>query len=615
MNPKDIEAAQGALADTLRSYGASESEIKNTVDSAKGLSAAQAGAETALAEAAKTLKKKGGASANEIKSAFTDQISGQLDGLNIGDGAKKRILNSVGKVDFSSSEVQEQISSGNYQSIIDQAFGPLSEEVKKQVLPALQERAKQEKVMIDLTRQRIQLEQAAAAAQKKALDINLEAAQAIADFGGRAVTTGDKVNILNKKFDIDLAAAGVRGTGGGTAQDLAAVQQNILAKSQGLETKQQTAAAATEVPGGGFGGVKGVEEDKRPQLQAAQDALIDYSRQRITLIKEELEIIKKKNALEKSSLEKLMGGDIEGFFKDQAAVGAASALRTGNEALLGSFGATAIGAGFTNLQDQNLPAQDMARIGQSALSALGIQDTRSAQILTGATAEEQAKQQEGQQFAGILGAAGEGAARIAEMQVNTQRIVINGAVSIMNKGAPANALPTDVLSGMARGGMVYASRGMFIPRGTDTVPAMLTPGEFVVNRASVQRGNNLAVLKAMNNNQQATGPAMNRGGSVRYYSTGDQVAPGGGGFGISQETVTSLTNVFSGFSATVDKLVGMQLSVKLDPSTINVNFNGTSFLANLTDTIRTEVLAEVRNQIPNIQHNGVGGHQAGNTTL
>lgn len=34
----------------------------------------------------------------------------------------------------------------------------------------------------------------------------------------------------------------------------------------------------------------------------------------------------------------------------------------------------------------------------------------------------------------------------------------------------------------SRGGVVYAADGMFIPHGTDTVPAMLTPGEYVVRR-------------------------------------------------------------------------------------------------------------------------------------
>jgi hypothetical protein len=38
----------------------------------------------------------------------------------------------------------------------------------------------------------------------------------------------------------------------------------------------------------------------------------------------------------------------------------------------------------------------------------------------------------------------------------------------------------------SRGGVVYAAGGMFTPRGTDTVPAMLTPGEMVIPRDATQ---------------------------------------------------------------------------------------------------------------------------------
>lgn len=37
----------------------------------------------------------------------------------------------------------------------------------------------------------------------------------------------------------------------------------------------------------------------------------------------------------------------------------------------------------------------------------------------------------------------------------------------------------------ATGGLIYAATGRFIPRGTDTVPAMLTPGEFVMRKQAV----------------------------------------------------------------------------------------------------------------------------------
>jgi TP901 family phage tail tape measure protein len=42
-------------------------------------------------------------------------------------------------------------------------------------------------------------------------------------------------------------------------------------------------------------------------------------------------------------------------------------------------------------------------------------------------------------------------------------------------------------TGMARGGLVYAANGAFRPRGSDTVPAMLTPGELVVDKETTSR--------------------------------------------------------------------------------------------------------------------------------
>jgi TP901 family phage tail tape measure protein len=78
--------------------------------------------------------------------------------------------------------------------------------------------------------------------------------------------------------------------------------------------------------------------------------------------------------------------------------------------------------------------------------------------------------------------------------------------------AAAAAADPNILS---KGGMVYASEGQYInfqPRGTDTVPAMLTPGEFVVNRASTSK--NLPLLQAIN---------KSKGGSVSYFQNGGPV--------------------------------------------------------------------------------------------
>ena len=302
---------------------------------------------------------------------------------------------------------------------------------------------------------------------------------------------------------------------------------------------------------------------------------------------------------------------MEGFFKQQAAAGAASALRSGNEALLGLFGQTAIGAGFQDLaQQEGVDDATKRRAADMTLNQFGITDRGAADVLAEQTQEVRVLNSQAQEFAKIMGKASDALTQMEqkELLITAQQVNI-----IERKAGRAANLRTGTTNltnnkNLHRGGPVYADRGMFIPRGTDTVPAMLTPGEFVVNRASVQRGNNLAVLQAMNNNQQAAGPAMNRGGSVRYYGNGSDggVQPGGGGVGISAETVTSLNNVFSTFSTAVDKLVDMKLTVKLDPTEVNVNFNNTSFLATLHSVVASEVLAQVRNQIPNIGLNLAG---------
>ena len=75
----------------------------------------------------------------------------------------------------------------------------------------------------------------------------------------------------------------------------------------------------------------------------------------------------------------------------------------------------------------------------------------------------------------------------------------------MRMGAPAPK---------ANGGLIYASGGKYVnfaPKGTDTVPAMLTPGEFVINAKSTKE--NLGLLTAINNS---------RGGKINYLASGGQ---------------------------------------------------------------------------------------------
>jgi hypothetical protein len=108
--------------------------------------------------------------------------------------------------------------------------------------------------------------------------------------------------------------------------------------------------------------------------------------------------------------------------------------------------------------------------------------------------------------------------------------------------------------GYQKGGTVYASNGALMsvqPKGTDTVPAMLTPGEFVVNRESTQQY--LPLLRSINSGNYAGG------GLTKYMAQGGVVTPqykavGGETSGGSQYSKTPLSTKGSTEDARLDKI-------------------------------------------------------------
>lgn len=80
----------------------------------------------------------------------------------------------------------------------------------------------------------------------------------------------------------------------------------------------------------------------------------------------------------------------------------------------------------------------------------------------------------------------------------------------------------------SRGGPVYAAGGKlidFVPRGTDTVPAMLTPGEYVVNAGAASR--NMGLLNHINSGGSGMAPVINinvYGGMLGDQATASQFA-------------------------------------------------------------------------------------------
>ena len=154
----------------------------------------------------------------------------------------------------------------------------------------------------------------------------------------------------------------------------------------------------------------------------------------------------------------------------------------------------------------------------------------------------------------------------------------------------------------ARGGLIYANNGVFVPRGTDTVPAMLTPGEFVVRRQSVQRGNNLQILRAMNGGGAG---GYQYGGEVEYLRRGGVKGRGAGGssVGLDPTVVANLATSLSMFNTSlatnIQNLKDMKFQIKLDTTNVNVTLNGESFLASLSGSLKSELMAAIGEKIKN----------------
>jgi len=164
------------------------------------------------------------------------------------------------------------------------------------------------------------------------------------------------------------------------------------------------------------------------------------------------------------------------------------------------------------------------------------------------------------------------------------------------------------------GGLVYANNGALVPslsQGTDTVPAMLTPGEFVVNRESSQQ--HMPLLNAINSGH------FNRGGIVNYLANGGIVAPkyyanagpvtggSGGSSGVSNDISSSIsTAVGQAMNEAVGQLStalqsGMEsYSQMMQSSTETLNNFGQTF-ANATQSFgnSTAGFAQSADNLPN----------------
>jgi hypothetical protein len=156
------------------------------------------------------------------------------------------------------------------------------------------------------------------------------------------------------------------------------------------------------------------------------------------------------------------------------------------------------------------------------------------------------------------------------------------------------------------GGPIYASKGMFVPKGPDTIPAMLAPNEFVVNGQSAI--NNLDLLKQIN---ASRGPLyMNQGGIVSGSSPA-QAENYYGTLGGNNQT-NQMGNNFAGY---VEQLQNFQFPTiperieMVGSHTVDVNVNGAGAFESLQGGIMNMINSEIGKTMDGLwnQSNGAVG--------
>jgi hypothetical protein len=551
----------------------------------------------------------------EVRTQLTESLTDSM-GIDQDSQMGKIIAGEIGKL--TDTQIQD-IQSGKLDlSTVLGNIGPEISKLGDGALKAAEALQKHEATIIKMTQQRMKMEGNLLKAQQKAIDLQMEAAKIAGKHGGRNLTANQKRQAIMDKANLGARNAGVRGLGGATGGDIRSMSARITQQS-GMQSMR------AQLPGA-FEGPEGLDADKRQKLAKAQQDLIKTTKDLINVEKEELKISKEKNRLERSALEALIGGDAEGFMKQSNASAATSAVASGSETLMSMFGAEEMAGAFKNISQMeaagvgSFGGRDIGSLkgaaGSQALSRRGINDASSTAVLTGQTAEEQNSNARIRDLAGGLSSIGENAAQMAEMEVNTANInIANANLKFQNEiGRAASQFST--------GGTVYASTGMFVPRGTDTVPAMLTPGEFVINRASVNRGNNLQILKAINSGASTgAAQAMSGGGGVRYYSGGVNGVSGGGGGGsglngnLIDKLASSLRSFNTNLKENIDRLQGTKFQIKLDTTNVNVTLNSGGFLRKLKAEVKDELMAEVGEQIKNLKISDSGEASTTNTVL
>jgi TP901 family phage tail tape measure protein len=624
------EEFQSALTDAeaaLTAMGATGEGVDKFKENMTAINTAQKFYASATEDAKKSLQEQlkrgasGPATPKSRQQALSDALTSQLEGAGVSEEVRQRIGDAIAGAEIKDTDL-EAILDGNFE-VLDKVLKDLGEKTFGQVNKSLEQYAKYQQQLVKLTQERIKIEGELRDAQKSVVDAQLEAAKIAQEFGGAAVTPDQSRQAIISKANIDAQGLNVGALQTGSAQEIQNRQNQIRQELEAIQNVRTGAAAGNKEDLAKLQGQEGARlaNDEERLKKLAQEnynttkALIDQKR-------EEIKLIQAKNQLEKASMDALISGDIMKFFESQAAIGAQAALATGDQQLISQFDTASLGAATKDLEAQREAgvqqkfgvniggAGGLVESGYAAIGGRAGVGMDTVQAAAQTTPEQLQAESEARDLASTLPANMEILAASAQKDLDAADLQMKAAETQLAaaRGEVGQSAQGPVPLPRARGGMVYASKGTLVnfkPKGTDTIPAMLTPGEFVVNRQAVQRGNNLAILSAMNKGKSApAATGMSKGGQVQYLSGGGKPEINtGSGVSINidvkalQVFAASLDKFNEGLATNIQNLKDTKFQISLSPTNINVNLTGTSFLEQLTSTLKQELISYVGKEI------------------
>jgi hypothetical protein len=703
MSDTDIATARAGVQSSFKDSGVDAGLTKETLGNFDFISSLGKKGLEAF-EALKKAQDNGLTNPSAMKEFFIEQLG---KGDKVTDENRKRLNDASSKIDFSSPEMATAIANGDASIVTDTVQAELGKKLAEELLAIKKAELDQENVLIGLAKQRIALQATELNAIQESVKIRLESANNIAEFDGSRVSASKKNALLTTGVNASLGAAGVSQLGVGPNGPAPISPAEIVKRFKELDV----ANAPVFGPPIDIQDSEGLNNDRLDEINRANKDLLQYTRDRIGVVRDELELARKKTALERSSVEKLLDGDFEGFFEGQQTADAAKALAAGDSGAASQFTPKQLGEAFRSLRDQGLESGKLAEAARIALGPFA--DQRNVDLLVGTTDEEKPLIEEGKALSKAMLEAANNMTEFAKRDIEIKdatikatnvvfakgkettkrvteeaqkprqeaKIKVNAeeeklakaekdqrildaerrssnatrgvAASVGNtqtdyskpfddnylddreargidsrmkeekikeeqarirKDIESNPMVRDRMDysagygAFANGGMVYANNGMFVPRGTDTVPAMLTPGEFVVNRRSVQRGNNLQLLQAMNGGD---GVSYGRGGVSYRHDGGLETGSNASSPSVSIDTsalITSLNNSFNNFQASVDQLSKIKVQIAFDTTNVNVTLTETSFVASMKEDVKNEIMDMVITKIRSLKHSSNGTH-------